>query len=158
MYKQIKVLSIVDSVQFENECNELLKSGYVMKYVDFNDQWNAVLDNDVYEVDQNKSHGDEVVTVDDVISIVANYFKVKRGDMISGKKIERFVLPRHIAIYITHKYFKGLTFREIGELFGNKHYSTMIHAFDKMKKRINDDDEIANMVNELTFIVFGSKK
>lgn len=74
-------------------------------------------------------------------SIVANHYKIKISDMDSPKRNAEITLPRQIAMYLCRT-STDLSLSNIGKLFGNRHYSTVIHAIEKISEDLNYDEEL----------------
>ena len=68
---------------------------------------------------------EKVITAENVIKSVCNYFNIKIGDIKSNKKLKEFVEPRQIAMYLIRNYTE-LSFPEIGDKFGGKDHSSII--------------------------------
>ncbi len=73
------------------------------------------------------------VTVDNIQKKIAERFQVRMSDIKSSKRSRNLVHPRHIGMYITRE-LTGLSFPEIGLLFGGKDHSTVIHACKQIEK------------------------
>ena len=65
-----------------------------------------------------------------IIQAVANEFNIKPRDLSSHSRKQSIVLARGIAIYLIRKLL-GISFGKIGNLFGNRDHSTIMHAFRK---------------------------
>jgi chromosomal replication initiator protein len=71
------------------------------------------------------------VTVESIQKTVADYYKIKVADMYSKRRPANIALPRQIAMYFA----KDLTQKslpEIGELFGGRDHTTVLHAVRKI--------------------------
>ena len=74
-----------------------------------------------------------LTTVDDVKRIVAGYFRVTVQEIESASRRPRFSHPRHVAMALAYKRLRkfGYTCEAIGEAFGGRHYTTVLHACRK---------------------------
>jgi len=88
------------------------------------------------------------ISVDMIQKHVADYFKLKIADLKSDKRLKAFVVPRQIAIYICRELTK-CSYPEIGEKFGGKDHSTIIHSFKKIEKLIPQNMELKNTIETL---------
>jgi chromosomal replication initiator protein len=70
------------------------------------------------------------------------------GDIRGKKRKAELVLARHIAMYLIHKLLKK-TLEEIGEYFDKRDHSTVIHAIDKMRKRIQEEGSFSQLIYEI---------
>ncbi|HEX7125961.1 MAG TPA: chromosomal replication initiator protein DnaA [Thermodesulfobacteriota bacterium] len=88
------------------------------------------------------------LTVDDVIHAVANHFKVRVSDLKGARKLQAFTLPRQTAMYLARTCTKA-SFPEIGDRFGGKDHSTVIHAVNRVKGRMEEDAEFRRTVERI---------
>ncbi len=65
--------------------------------------------------------------IDDIQRLVAEYYGLHSKDLESRSRKKFAVLPRQIAMYLIRKHI-GLSLREIGNLFGKKDHTTVLHA------------------------------
>lgn len=84
---------------------------------------------------------DQAIAPERIRTIVAQHFKVKLADIDSPKRNAEITLPRQIAMYLC-RLTTDLSLNNIGKLFGNRHYSTVIHAVEKITKDLNNDEEL----------------
>jgi chromosomal replication initiator protein len=76
---------------------------------------------------------------EEIQRVTARYFDITVQDLISGEKSRRICYPRQIAMYLCRE-LTGLSYKDIGEAFGNKNHSTVIYGTrriqaEKDKKR-----------------------
>ncbi len=74
---------------------------------------------------------DRLVTLDNIQKTVADYFHVRVGDMLSKKRSRSIARPRQVAMSLA----KGLTTHslpEIGDAFGGRDHTTVLHACRKV--------------------------
>lgn len=88
------------------------------------------------------------ITVEMIQKHVAEHFKIKVSELKSDKRLKTFVVPRQIAIFICRELTKS-SYPEIGEKFGGKDHSTIIHSVKKIEKQMANDLEIKNVVENL---------
>ncbi|ACM18379.1 chromosomal replication initiator protein DnaA [Geotalea daltonii FRC-32] len=88
------------------------------------------------------------ITVEMIQKHVADHFKIKVSELKSDKRLKTFVIPRQIAIYISRELTKA-SYPEIGERFGGKDHSTIIHSVKKIEKQMENDLEIKNTVEKM---------
>ena len=82
---------------------------------------------------------EQAVAPERIRSIVANHFKIKIADMDSPKRNAEITLPRQIAMYLCREE-TDLSLPKIGKIFGNRHYSTVIHAVEKIEDQLKYDE------------------
>ena len=88
------------------------------------------------------------ITVEMIQKHVADYFKLKISELKSDKRLKALVVPRQIAIYLCRDLTK-CSYPEIGEKFGGKDHSTIIHSFKKIDNLIPQNMEIKNTIETL---------
>jgi chromosomal replication initiator protein len=89
------------------------------------------------------------VSVDFIQKTVADYFKVELEAMKSKIKKREIVIPRQTAMYFCKRYTQ-LTLALIGENFGGRDHSTVIHALESVEDMMKTDANFKNTVDELT--------
>ena len=82
---------------------------------------------------------EQAVAPERIRSIVANQYKIKIADMDSPKRNAEITLPRQIAMYLCRTE-TDLSLPKIGKLFGDRHYSTVIHAVEKIEEQLKYDE------------------
>ena len=90
----------------------------------------------------------QFVTVDAIQQQVADHFRLHRAELIEKKRTRRVAVPRMIAIYLT-KEMAGLSLKKIGEWFGGRDHSTIIHACEKIQKDRQEDPELNREIDAL---------
>ncbi len=90
----------------------------------------------------------EVIEAIKIQQVVSKTMKVNLVDILSKSRLSKVVEARHIAIYLTRLLTKH-TFKEIGILFGRRHHSTIMHAEEEIKNRLENDSGLRLVVNEL---------
>jgi chromosomal replication initiator protein len=88
------------------------------------------------------------MTVEMIQKFVSEFFSIKTSDMKSDKRLKNLVIPRQIAIYLCRELTKS-SYPEIGEKFGGKDHSTIIHSFKKIANLMNSDSELKNTVENI---------
>ena len=78
------------------------------------------------------------VSVENIQKAVADFYSIKVSDMYSKKRPANIAKPRQIAMYIA-KELTQKSLPEIGELFGGRDHTTVLHAVRKIsEKRLHD--------------------
>ena len=95
---------------------------------------------------------EKVITAENVIKSVCNYFNIKIADIKSKKKLKEFVEPRQIAMYLIRTYTE-LSFPEIGDKFGGKDHSSIIYAVNKVKKNLKNNEGLEKTLNNIIKII-----
>ena len=88
------------------------------------------------------------ITIEMIQKHVAEHFRIKVSEMKSDKRIKTLVVPRQIAIYICRELTKA-SYPEIGDKFGGKDHSTIIHSVKKIEKQMAGDAEFKGTVEDI---------
>ncbi|HNP94320.1 MAG TPA: chromosomal replication initiator protein DnaA [Cyclobacteriaceae bacterium] len=89
------------------------------------------------------------VSVDFIQKTVADYFKVSLDSLKAKVKKREIVIPRQVAMYFCKRYTQ-LTLALIGENFGGRDHSTVIHALESVEDMMKADSNFKNSVDELS--------
>ncbi|MEY8000725.1 chromosomal replication initiator protein DnaA [Clostridium sp. Mt-5] len=89
------------------------------------------------------------VTVDLIQDVVANYYNLKVSDFKSARRTRNVAFPRQIAMYLCRK-LTDMSLPKIGEEFGGRDHTTVIHAYEKISSNLKQDESLQNAVSDLT--------
>ncbi|MBM7557763.1 chromosomal replication initiator protein DnaA [Halanaerobacter jeridensis] len=89
------------------------------------------------------------ITVSLIQQIVADYYEITIDKMKSKKRTRAIAFPRQIAMYLSRE-LTDLSLPQIGKRFGGRDHSTVIHAYDKIKNKINDEEKFKETIETLT--------
>ncbi len=92
------------------------------------------------------------ITVEYIQQVVADYFKITPEEIKSKKRTQNITYPRQIAMYLSRKLI-DISLPKIGELFGGRDHSTIIHGCDKITDLIENDSQIRNTVVEIEKLI-----
>jgi chromosomal replication initiator protein len=95
------------------------------------------------------SENSRPVSIQKVQVEVCRYFNISKVDLVSNRRSRSIVFPRQIAMYLTRE-LTDLSLPKIGEQFGGRDHTTVMHANSKIEKLLNTKREIYNIVQELT--------
>ena len=98
------------------------------------------------------SNTDSGITPDLIKKKVCKKFNLKLADMESSKRVRAIAFPRQIAMYLCRE-MTELSFPKIGEYFGGRDHTTVLHAYEKIRDEIKFNDETKQIVNELITII-----
>ncbi len=95
---------------------------------------------------------DKLVTIDNIIKTVAEYYKVKVAEILSKKRSRSIARPRQVAMLLA-KELTNHSLPEIGDAFGGRDHTTVLHACRKIKELIDIDVDIAEDYKNLNRIL-----
>lgn len=84
---------------------------------------------------------DKLVTIDNIIKTVAEYYKIKVADILSKRRTRSVARPRQMAMALA-KELTNNSYPEIGNSFSGRDHTTVIHAVGKIKELRADDHDI----------------
>jgi chromosomal replication initiator protein len=88
------------------------------------------------------------VTVELIQKTVADYYKIKVADMFSKRRPNSIAMPRQVAMYLA-KEMTQKSLPEIGELFGGRDHTTVLHAVRKISQHRSKDSELNHALHVL---------
>lgn len=96
-----------------------------------------------------KDNNRKIINIDIIQKEVSIFFGIKIQDLKSDKKRKNIAYPRQLSMYLSRRY-TGASYLEIGEKFGGKDHSTVIHAVKKIERLIEDDLSVKTAVDSLS--------
>ena len=103
----------------------------------------AIVLADIFESKKKK-----VINVKLIKEVICKEFDITISDIDSKKRTRQIAYPRQIAMYITRQ-ITELSLPKIGEEFGGRDHSTVIHAYDKIEKDMQEDTVFKIKVNDI---------
>lgn len=99
---------------------------------------------DIISNKQNKN-----ITIDIIQDVVAAYFNLRVEDLKSQRRTRNVAYPRQIAMYLSRK-LTDMSLPKIGEEFGGRDHTTVIHAYEKISESLNKDESLQHTINDIT--------
>lgn len=91
---------------------------------------------------------DSSITPDLIKEKVANHFNIKVTELESSSRARSVVYPRQIAMYLCREH-TGLSLPKIGENFGDRDHSTVMHAYNKIEAEIKVNSNLKEIVQSI---------
>jgi chromosomal replication initiator protein len=82
------------------------------------------------------------ISIDNIQKTVADYYKIKVSEMYSKKRVRSLARPRQVAMALA-KELTPMSLPEIGEAFGGRDHTTVLHACRKVRELVEADQIIA---------------
>ena len=92
------------------------------------------------------------ITIENIQKTVADYYKIKVSDMFSKKRSRNVSRPRQVAMSLARE-LTNHSFPEIGEAFGGRHHTTVMHACDEIEQLRLNDQTLARDIGFLTQVI-----
>ncbi len=87
---------------------------------------------------------------------VAQYFNIQIQDLKTKKRDSSIIIPRHIAMYLARKLTK-ISFPDVAREFGGKDHTTILHAYNKIEKKLQYDNELKKIIEKLSTIIVNNR-
>jgi chromosomal replication initiator protein len=88
------------------------------------------------------------VTVDRIAVSVGGYFRVRPIDLQSQRRCRSVLVPRQVGMYLARQ-LTDMSLDQIGDYFGGRDHSTVLHACRKMEKAIQQDAVLCGAIREI---------
>ena len=82
-----------------------------------------------------------LITIEQIQKITANYYKTRVSDILSTKRDKKNTLPRHMAMALC-KDLTNNSLPSIGDGFGGRDHTTVLHANKKIQKLRKEDSQV----------------
>ena len=96
---------------------------------------------------------DKRINIENIQKTVAEYYKIKVSDLLSKRRNRSVARPRQMAMKLA-KELTNKSLPEIGDLFGGRDHTTVLHACRKIKQLVEENREIkedySNLLRTLT--------
>ncbi|NCU39914.1 chromosomal replication initiator protein DnaA [Candidatus Falkowbacteria bacterium] len=93
----------------------------------------------------NNENNNKHISIEEIQKVVANYYKIKKEDFLAKKRTRNVAYPRQIAMYISRE-LTDYSLPRIGEFFGGRDHTTVIHACEKISKERKEDAELEKVI------------
>jgi len=90
----------------------------------------------------------KVITIFEIQKVVGQHYSVKLEDFKAKKRTKSIAFPRQIAMYLSRE-LTDSSLPKIGEEFGGRDHTTVIHAHEKITKLLNTDTQLQKQINEI---------
>ena len=88
------------------------------------------------------------VDVKNIIKETAEYFDISTLDIVSKKRKQEIALARQVAMYLIRE-LTEISYPKIGDAFGGRDHTTVMHSCKKIEKQIKENTEMAGKILEL---------
>ncbi len=96
------------------------------------------------------------ITIEYIQETIANYFDLDMETLKSQRRTKNIAFPRQIAMYLCRK-LTDLSLPKIGENFGGRDHTTVIHAYEKILNKVESDKEFNSIIEELSNKIINNK-
>lgn len=97
------------------------------------------------------------VTPQLIMQTVADYYSITVNDLIRQTRRREITVPRQIAMYLTRE-MTNLSLPQIGQVFGNRDHTTVLHGCEKIAATIKDSASgMENVINDIKNLISEGK-
>lgn len=105
----------------------------------------AVSEEALKELFRNKT---KIITPQRIVEIVAKYYNLRPDEFQSQKRTRNISYPRQIAMFLCRE-LTNLSLPKIGDEFGGRDHTTVLHALDKIQEDIRNNPEFKSIVEDI---------
>lgn len=141
--------SIIDYIgsQVQNNIREL--EGVLNKIIAYHELNNASLDielvkNIISNLSSQSKRGS--INIKQLIKMVADFYGIKLENLIGKSRMKTLALPRQIAMYLLREEL-NTSYPAIGQELGDRDHTTAIHAYNKIKKEVENETRIKDEID-----------
>ncbi|MEO3945730.1 chromosomal replication initiator protein DnaA [Gorillibacterium sp. CAU 1737] len=90
-----------------------------------------------------------VITIQDIQQKVGEFYGLRMEDFKARKRTKAVAFPRQVAMYLSRE-LTDYSLPKIGEAFGGRDHTTVIHAHEKISVSLQEDQELARVLQNIT--------
>jgi chromosomal replication initiator protein len=94
----------------------------------------------------------KLITIDFIQRCVVEEFGISVQDLKTKRRNKQVVFPRQVAMYLSRE-LTELSLPEIGELFGGKDHTTVLHSYKKIKEDLYSNPELKERVEKIIQVI-----
>ena len=99
---------------------------------------------------------ESIISIDYIQEIVCKYFDINTKDLKSSQRSNDIVFPRQIGKYLC-RILTNESFPKVGEAFGKRDHTTVMHACNKIEKEIKENSNTKLIVESVKNILLDEK-
>ena len=85
---------------------------------------------------------------EDILEGVSRYYSISIQDMVGDSRVRQILIPRQIAMYLGKKYLR-MSSVQLGERFSGRDHSTVLHAVNKIEKKLQSDTQLLREIRAI---------
>lgn len=94
-------------------------------------------------------HSMRPISISSIQREACRFFGISHGELVGSKRSQSIVYPRQIAMYLARE-MTDLSLPKIGDEFGGRDHTTVMHATAKIRKLMNEQRDVYNQIQQLT--------
>lgn len=88
------------------------------------------------------------ISISTIQKVVSEHYSIKPGFMRAKKRTKEVVFPRQIAMYLSRT-MTDSSLPVIGEEFGGRDHTTILHAYEKIRKDVQTNPQLSQEIAEI---------
>ena len=104
--------------------------------------------NEVRSIIKNNEKPKKIISTEDVIKIVAEFYNVEKDSIYQKTRRREIVKPRQIIMYLLREEF-SISFPTIGQKLGGRDHTTVIHSCEKIRNNLKEDTLLAQELEQI---------
>ncbi|MFA5001125.1 MAG: chromosomal replication initiator protein DnaA [Candidatus Paceibacterota bacterium] len=108
---------------------------------------------EVKTVIKNNIKPQKTLSIKDVLSVVATYYNIEEKILYEKTRRKEVVKPRQVIMYLLREDF-NTSYPYIGQKLGGKDHTTVIHAYEKIKRDIKTDSLLNQEVEQIRALLY----
>lgn len=108
--------------------------------------------NDVKDLIKNSAKPKKMVSIKDLIKIVADFYNIDPKMICDKTRRKEVVLPRQVTMYILREDF-STSYPTIGDKMGGRDHTTVIHSCEKIKRNIKEDSLLVQQIQQIRSMI-----
>lgn len=89
------------------------------------------------------------ITIDEILQHVGKYYNITLLQLQGPKRLKNYAFPRQVAMYLSRN-LTDMSLPEIGNAFGGRDHTTVLHACKKIEDKVLKDDKLKNEINVIS--------
>jgi len=110
---------------------------------------------DVKSLIKNNIKPQKTISIKDVMKVVATYYNIEEKVLYEKTRRKEVVKPRQVIMYLLREDF-NTSYPYIGQKLGGKDHTTVIHAYEKIKKDIKVDSLLNQEVDQIRSLLYNN--
>jgi len=90
-----------------------------------------------------------IITIQDIQQRVGEFYGLKLEEFKARKRTKAVAFPRQVAMYLSRE-MTDFSLPKIGDAFGGRDHTTVIHAHEKISQQLKIDEELYKVIHNLT--------
>ncbi|MGN8913128.1 chromosomal replication initiator protein DnaA [Anaerofustis butyriciformans] len=99
---------------------------------------------------------DKKISLDLITKVVCEYYNITKDDILSKRRTKNIAYPRQICMYLSRELTDN-SLPTIGEYYGGRDHSTVIHGYDKIKEDLKTNGGLQEEIDKITSNIKNSK-